>query len=69
MCCHGINVLSWFRLFPQASHYSEVGKVTGNGLVKGHAYAVTRSTKASTQTRPYLDRHAHTWTDTPTPVH
>ncbi|XP_030235851.1 calpain-12 [Gadus morhua] len=36
---------SLLSCFIQASHYSEVGKVTGNGLVKGHAYAVTRSTK------------------------
>lgn len=35
----------------QASSYREVGKVTGDGLIKGHAYAITDTDKASiTQT-------------------
>lgn len=31
----------------QASSYREVGKVTDNGLIKGHAYAIIDSDKAS----------------------
>ncbi len=38
-------------LSSQASNYREVGKVTGDGLIKGHAYAITDTDKASmTQT-------------------
>ncbi|KAM9852831.1 calpain-12 [Aulostomus maculatus] len=32
---------SLLSCFIQASSYLEVGKVTGNGLIKGHAYAIT----------------------------
>ncbi|CAL8362004.1 unnamed protein product [Merluccius merluccius] len=38
---------SLLSCFIQASSYREVGKVTGNGLIKGHAYAITRSNKVS----------------------
>ncbi|CAL8353620.1 unnamed protein product [Lota lota] len=36
---------SLLSCFIQASDYREVGKVTGDGLVKGHAYALTCSNK------------------------
>ncbi|XP_056139610.1 calpain-12 [Lampris incognitus] len=36
---------SLLSCFIQASSYSEVGKVTADGLVKGHAYAITDSDK------------------------
>uniref|UniRef100_A0A667XLQ3 Calpain 12 n=1 Tax=Myripristis murdjan TaxID=586833 RepID=A0A667XLQ3_9TELE len=36
---------SLLSCFIQASSYQEIGKVTGDGLVKGHAYAITDSDK------------------------
>ncbi|XP_071377523.1 calpain-12 [Centroberyx affinis] len=36
---------SLLSCFIQASNYLEIGKVTGNGLIKGHAYAITDSNK------------------------
>ncbi|XP_010777071.1 calpain-2 catalytic subunit-like, partial [Notothenia coriiceps] len=38
---------SLLSCFIQASSYLEIGKVTGNGLIKGHAYAITDTDKAS----------------------
>ncbi|KAJ3590531.1 hypothetical protein NHX12_008481, partial [Muraenolepis orangiensis] len=38
---------SLLSCFIQASSYLEVGRVTGNGLIKGHAYAIVRSNKVS----------------------
>ncbi|KAG7278353.1 hypothetical protein CRUP_024598 [Coryphaenoides rupestris] len=49
------SLLSCFHT-GDASSYREVGMVTGNGLIKGHAYAITRSNKASTPTQ----RHRNT---------
>lgn len=34
-------------LSSQAGSYQEVGKVTGEGLIKGHAYAITDTVKVS----------------------
>ncbi|KAI4815030.1 hypothetical protein KUCAC02_005197 [Chaenocephalus aceratus] len=36
---------SLLSCFIQASSYLEIGKVTGNGLIKGHAYAITDTDK------------------------
>ncbi|KAK5904761.1 hypothetical protein CesoFtcFv8_006293 [Champsocephalus esox] len=36
---------SLLSCFIQASSYLEIGKVTGNGLIKGHAYAITDTGK------------------------
>lgn len=33
-------------LSSQAKNYLDIGKVTGDGLIKGHAYAITDSDKA-----------------------
>uniref|UniRef100_A0A096MHY5 Calpain 12 n=1 Tax=Poecilia formosa TaxID=48698 RepID=A0A096MHY5_POEFO len=38
---------SLLSCFIQASSYSEVGKVTADGLVKGHAYAITDTDKVA----------------------
>ncbi|XP_070685810.1 calpain-12 [Pempheris klunzingeri] len=38
---------SLLSCFIQASSYHEVGKVTGNGLIKGHAYAITDTDKVT----------------------
>ncbi|XP_056297841.1 calpain-12 [Pseudoliparis swirei] len=38
---------SLLSCFIQASSYREVGKVTGDGLVKGHAYAITDTDKVT----------------------
>lgn len=46
-------IYSLLWLSSQASSYQEVGKVTGDGLIKGHAYAITDTEKVSiTQTGP-----------------
>lgn len=42
-----LNPLELLSLSPQASSYRDIGKVTGNGLIKGHAYAITDTDKAS----------------------
>ncbi|GAA6235303.1 calpain-2 catalytic subunit-like [Lates japonicus] len=36
---------SLLSCFIQASNYLDIGKVTGNGLIKGHAYAITDTDK------------------------
>ncbi|XP_041851826.1 calpain-12 [Melanotaenia boesemani] len=36
---------SLLSCFIQASSYSDVGKITGDGLIKGHAYAITDTDK------------------------
>lgn len=48
-CTHSqIETHSTFvSLCSKAMSYQEVGQVTGNGLIKGHAYAITDTEKAS----------------------
>lgn len=38
---------SLLSCFIQASSYRDIGKVTGNGLIKGHAYAITDTDKVT----------------------
>lgn len=42
-----LDPLKHLSLLSQASSYREVGQVTGDGLIKGHAYAITDTEKAS----------------------
>ncbi|MEQ2225462.1 hypothetical protein ILYODFUR_017703 [Ilyodon furcidens] len=41
----GLSRGSLLSCFIQASNYSEIGKVTADGLIKGHAYAITDTNK------------------------
>ncbi|XP_051254142.1 calpain-12 [Dicentrarchus labrax] len=45
---------SLLSCFIQASSCSEVGKVTGNGLIKGHAYAITDTDKVKKESEEVL---------------
>lgn len=42
-----LDPLKRLSLLSQANGYREVGQVTGDGLIKGHAYAITVTEKAS----------------------
>uniref|UniRef100_A0A4W6CNS0 Calpain 12 n=1 Tax=Lates calcarifer TaxID=8187 RepID=A0A4W6CNS0_LATCA len=45
---------SLLSCFIQASNYLDIGKVTGNGLIKGHAYAITDTDKVKKATDEIL---------------
>ena len=42
-----MNPPKLLSLTSQATSYLDIGKVTGDGLIKGHAYAITDTDKAS----------------------
>lgn len=60
--------LEFVSLSSQAKSYLEVGKVSGNGLIKGHAYALTDTDKASITQRPHCDLMSTNSLSTNTPL-
>ncbi|KAM7399262.1 hypothetical protein PAMP_018543 [Pampus punctatissimus] len=47
---------SLLSCFIQASSYSEIGKVTGDGLIKGHGYAITDTDKVKKASEEILSK-------------